>query len=229
MASFRVLALIASATALTATAACSPPSPETAEARPAAPARLPPCPAEQLSCGLQKPVRSDGVTPFENADMGLKAVFPEGSQVCLTRSGDAPRGFFASYAAGPAACEEPPRRPPRFITLNSAYNALAYPTLEAAAPDCRPLPDALRGRLGAPLAFPGQRSLVCDTTTREGTIEVTVNAMTGRRSDDGSPEARAPTTGYFAVFGTTPDHLDEDLARFRRVLATTEITGARVG
>lgn len=221
----RPFALLAAVAAMTATAACTPRPPQRAEPR-AAQAKAPACPAEQLSCGLQRPVRSDGATPFENADMGLKVVFPAGSQVCLTRSGDAARGFFASYAGGPPACEEPPQQPPRFITLNTSWNALFHPTLEAANPDCRPLSTELRRRLGEPLAFPGQRSLVCDTTRRAGTIEITVNALTGRRqSDDGTAETRAPTTEYFAVFGSTPDHLDEDLARFRRVLATTEMTG----
>lgn len=225
----RPLALLAAVAAMTATAACTPRSPESAEPSTAARATPPPCPAEQLSCGLQTPVRSDGVTPFVNEDMGLKVIFPAGSQICLARSGDAARGFFAIYAGGPPACDEQPQRPPRFITLHAAYNALFHSTPEEGVADCRPLPDALQRQLGEPLAFPGQRSLVCNTTTRAGTIEITVNALTGRQKDDGKPESRAPSTAYFAAFGTTPDHLDEDLARFRRVLATTEITGAFVG
>src|SRR4051794_29279565 len=43
---------------------------------PHSPGRVPPagskeCPAEELSCGKQRPVRSDGVHRFVNRDMGL--------------------------------------------------------------------------------------------------------------------------------------------------------------
>lgn len=201
--------------------ACSPQAPEN-DAPEKAAVETPACPPEQLSCGLQKPVRSDGVTPFENADMGLTAVFPEGAPVCLARSGDAPRGFFVNYGDG-QGCSERPGRGPRFITLHADHNALFVRSAAEALPgDCRPLSDALQRRLAGALAIPGHASAACQGPAAEGAVEVMIYAMAGETEGE-TPGSRVPAVVYFAGFGTTQAHFDEDLARFRSVLASVRL------
>lgn len=201
--------------------ACSPQAPEDAAPEKAA-AERPPCPPEQLSCGLQTPVRSDGVTPFENADMGLTAVFPAGDPVCLARSGDAPRGFFVNYGDG-QGCAERPERGPRFITLYADHNSSFERSAAEALPgDCRPLSDALRRRLEGALAVPGHASAACQRPAAEGAVEVMVYAMAGETEGE-APGSRVPAVIYFAAFGTTQAHFEEDRARFRPVLASVRL------
>lgn len=187
---------------------------------------LPPadCSEEELSCGKQRPVVSDGVTRFRNEDMYLSAVFPAGSQVCLTRSGDSPRGFFAVYGA-PPGCPELPERPPRFIVINSMYNATFHATVEeASGVDCDLLSAETRRRLGGvPLAMPGFRTMVCETHGPAGAIEISLNFLGGPWQRVDELRDRRRTVIYTASVGTTPDHFDEDLARFRRVLASVRI------
>lgn len=198
-------------------AACSPQAPEDPTPEKAA-AERPPCPPEQLSCGLQTPVRSDGVTPFTNRDMGLTAVFPAGDPVCLARSGDTPRGFFVNYGDG-QGCAERPERGPRFITLYADYNSSFEPSAAQALPeDCHPLSDALKRRLEGALAIPGHASAACQRPAAEGAVEVMIYAMAGETEGE-TPGSRVPAVVYFADFGTTRAHFDEDLARFRSVLA----------
>jgi hypothetical protein len=121
------------------------------------------CPAEELSCGRQRPVVSDGVTRFRNDNMYLSVVFPAGSQVCMTRSGDSPRGFFAVYGA-PPGCPERPERPPRFIVLNTMFNANFHERAEdIAGLVCDPVsPETRRRRAAAPLALPRVRTQGCE-------------------------------------------------------------------
>jgi hypothetical protein len=186
----------------------------------------PPCAAEQLSCGKQRPVLSDGVRRFENEELGLSVLFPRGSEVCLARSGDAPRGFFAVYPGG--GCEERPLRPPRAISVYGSYNALSEESVEAAAGDCGAVSPALRFALPAEgLAIPGEHSLMCQTPAADGAIELSVHALAGPWQDgvDGRPRTRQMI--FFAALITLPDRLDEDLARFRALLASIRINPAR--
>jgi hypothetical protein len=203
--------------------ACSSPSPddpaqevadsETVEAAPRSPA---PCRSEQLSCGRQRPVPSDGVHPFINEDMGLRAVFEKGSGVCLARSGDAARGFYAHYGAE-TDCSERGARPPAFIGLYASWNSSDYASLGEAVPDCRPLSPAVARNLeGETLAFPGILSLACQRQEQPGRIEIAVNALAGRRN--GGDADGPPATLYTAILGTRPERLEEDLARFRTFL-----------
>ncbi|HZF94380.1 MAG TPA: hypothetical protein VEZ20_05845 [Allosphingosinicella sp.] len=192
----------------------------------AAVAPPPPCPADQLSCGLQRPVVSDGTAPFANDEFGLRIVFPAGSNVCMTRSGDAPRGFFAIYE-GPASCEEP-ARPLRFVTVNLSWNALDHRTLEEALDGhCpAPSPETLR-RIGPrPLAMAGLESRLCEVPRPGGGAELFVHSLF-----DIDPAARAhsgaPSAMVFAALGTDPAHFDEDLARFRAILATIRFEARR--
>jgi hypothetical protein len=155
--------------------------------------------------------------------MSLSVVFPAGSPVCMTRSGYTPRGFFAVYGA-PPACPERPERPPRFIVLNSMYNAVFHETIEDAAQGCDPLSDETQQRLsGVPLAMPGFKTLVCETHGPAGAIEIILNFLGGPWQEGDTPRSRVRTVIYDFEFGTTPDHFDEDLARFRRVLASVRI------
>lgn len=184
-----------------------------------------PCPAEELSCGLQKPVISDGVRPFANENYGLRVTFPRGSAVCLTRSGDAPHGFFAVYRTE-AGCAERPERPPTFISIYAEFNATFLRSLAEVVPsDCRPPSGAVRHRIGGwRPALPGLRSVACQTLSRDGAIEIAVYAMAGTWPDgDTPPEARSPYVIYTVTLGTTPAHIESDVARFREVLRSLRI------
>jgi len=218
----------AAVAAAIAVIAWRPAAEQAATAQPAEP-KAPPCTPEHLSCGMQRPVPSDGVRPFVNEEFGLRVVFPRGSRVCLTRSGDAPRGFFAIYGAD-AGCAERPERPPRFIVFDLGYNALFRASLAEVLPDdCRPPGAALRRRIGSPApAFPGLRSAICQLPSRTGDIELYVYTMAGQQPRrDSSPESRTPYAIAIASLGTTAAHFDEDLARFRRVLASARIRPPR--
>lgn len=210
-------------------AACSQPAsnavPEAANAVNAAAPTLPDCPETQLSCGRQRPIVSDGITPFVNESYYLAMVFPRGSQVCATRSGDAPHGFFAVYGA-PPGCPERPNRPPRFITLYAEYNALFITELSEIVPDgCRPLAGDTRRRLSGPgLSFPGSPSILCETRAASNRFEISVYTLAGPSHDGdgpGAPRIRAAT--YFMTLGTDAAHFDEDLVHFRAVLASVRI------
>ncbi|HEX8191959.1 MAG TPA: hypothetical protein VF552_03585 [Allosphingosinicella sp.] len=190
-------------------------------------ARPRPCPADQLSCGRQRPVISDGRAPFANDEFGLRIVFPAGSHVCLTRSGDAPRGFFAIYE-GPASCEEPPARPLRAVTVNLSWNALDHPTLEAALEGRCTAPSAqmLRQLGPRPLAIPGLESRLCEVARRGGGTELFVHSLLDI-DPEREPDPGAPAAMIFAAFGTDPAHFGEDLARFRAILATVRFEAPR--
>lgn len=197
----------------------SPPRPAQAPPRVA-----PECPPEELSCGLQKPVIANGAHRFENETYGLRMSFPRGSEVCLTRSGDYPHGFFAVYARR-AGCLERPQRMPPFVSVYAEFNALLETSLLRAARGCDPLSAALRRRVGpAPLAFPHYRSIACRQPSRPGTIEIVVHALAGpwERNDPELPR-RTRAILFAATLGTTPARLAPDLARFRRILGSIEI------
>lgn len=177
----------------------------------------------RLYCGHQRPVVSDGRTAFRNPDMFLSAVFPAGSHVCMTRSGWTPRGFFAVYGA-PPGCPERPERPPRFIVLNAIYNAAFDQRIEDAVQGCDPLSAETQRRLsGAPLAMSGFKTLVCETHGPAGAIEITLNFLGGPWQEGDTPRSRVRSIIYDFHLGTKPDHFDEDLARFRQVLASVRI------
>ena len=183
-----------------------------------------PCPADELSCGRQRPVLSNGRRAFENENFALTVVFPRGSAVCLTRSGDEPHGFFAVYE-GPRGCPERPERPARYVVIHADFNAVFRTSLAQAVPaDCTPLhADAalLRGRL---LSFPGLASIACRAPAAAGRIELFVYALGGPwQAADEENGGRSRAAVYFAVLGSTPARWNEDLARFRRVLATVRI------
>jgi len=181
--------LLAICSAVAAMGGCSPGAPADKGAnaaaprsRPAAvePGKAPPCTPEYLSCGMQTPIVSNGRRRFRNEEMGLSAVFPAGSRVCMSRSGDAARGFYAWYGTDETGCPERGDLPGAYMGIGSSFNAAFYPSLrEAAGEDCRP-PAGRVGRLlrEAPLTIPGHRSLSCQR--RGERIEISIYAMTGR-------------------------------------------------
>lgn len=228
MAAMRLWAILAAAAFVAMTG--SEPRPSAPKATPpAGTPSAPPCPADELSCGLQRPVFSDGVRSFSNENYGVRMTFPRGSAVCMTRSGDAPHGFFAVYGAD-AGCSERPERPPRFISLYAEFNALFERSLAAVVPEtCGPLLESVRQRIGAkPLAFPNWRSVTCQEPSDADSIEIAVYTLAGPWQSSGEqPESRSRAVVYFAALGSTPAHIEEDLARFRVVLASIEIRSVR--
>lgn len=210
-------------------AACTAAGPNNAdeaggEARITNAAQPPDCPEEELSCVRQRPVVSDGSAPFLNANYGLTMVFPRGDRVCMTRSGNAPHGFVAHYGDG-TGCPERPEQGPRFIALYAEFNALFYTTLAQALPArCRPVSSATARRLrGVSLAFPGFPSTVCETPARPGAIELSVYTLAGPWQQGERPGSRVRKAVYYITLGTADAHFDEDLARFREVLASIRI------
>jgi hypothetical protein len=181
------------------------------------------CRPEELSCGLQKPTLSDGVTRFVNEDMGVSAVFPRGSQVCIGRSGDAHRGFYAWYGMDVQGCPERGDMPVTFMSVTTMFNALDYSTPRQAAHDgCRPLSPAVIDRLGGHrLEFAGHpSSLACQEGDADAAFSITIYALAGRSPYDKRDTALVI---YIATLGTDPKRLDEDLQRFRAFLRSVRI------
>jgi hypothetical protein len=179
------------------------------------------CPAEELSCGKQKPVRSNGRDPFVNDDMQIRATFASGSEVCLTRSGDVPRGFFVLLEPMANPCTENPDRK-SFLAIDSNYNSIDHRTLlEAAFGDCDPLPAAIRAHVSKrDFSIPHHRILVCGESVSTG-IGLTVYAMGGGMADSG--EYMTQRIEYRATLATTEQRAKADLAVFREFLSSLEL------
>ena len=152
--------------------------------------------------------------------MGLSAVFPRGSRVCVGRSGDAPRGFYARYGTAAAGCEDA-NRPSAYMGIGSSFNALFYDRVEEATGSCGPISTALKRRLGdESLDLPGHRSIACQRVDDE-MIEIAVYALGGGNFADVPGEP--PRVIYWASLGTRPDRFDRDLAMFRTFLRRARI------
>ncbi len=209
------LAFAASCTA----AFAAPPGPYAiGRSQPPAAFQPPSCPAEQLSCGLQTPVTSDGARPFVNHVMGLRAIFPAGSHVCMSRSGDSPRGFYAWYGKSVAGCPEGGHHPVAAMGISSSFNPLYYKSLRQVSPDCRPLSSAVRANLhGSTLVIAGHRSLACQAEGQNGAVEITVYALAG------TIEEGAPSVIYFAFLDSKNERLNRDLVTFQTFLGRLRI------
>lgn len=182
----------------------------------------PVCPEEELSCGRLRPIASDGVRPYVNTEMGVEAIFPRGDWVCLARSGDAPRGFYTWMGTDEPCSED--GNPPAFISIVTSFNSAFDPSIEAAFADCRPISPDMARHSGGALAFAGHHSLTCETTQRDGRIEIAVHALAGRI--EGASAGDPPAVRYTASLGTTQDRLDTDLAVFRAFLRQMRIGGS---
>jgi hypothetical protein len=182
----------------------------------------PPCPADELSCGLQRPVLSDGIQPFRNDEMGLQAAFPAGSRVCRARSGDAPRGFYAWYGTTRTDCPERGDIAATRMAISAMYNAVSHREVRDAVGTCDPLSHSLFQALGGePLAIRGHRSLLCQSDASDGDIEIWVYAMAGRLPDDAPDDP--PAVIYSASLETSPARWERDLPMFRTFLNAVRI------
>jgi hypothetical protein len=217
--------------ALAFLSACSGGSGNNAAGRNAAAAPRPPtydwaafadCPPDNLMCGRRRPVISDGVTLFANEGMYLSMVFPAGSQVCMAHSGQEPRGFFAVYGGAPGCLDEQ-LRPDRGIKLFAMPNDLYRETAEETQiSDCTPpAPDLQRRLANAPLAVRGFGAMICERRMYPGMIDIELTFLGGPWWD--SPAGVRRRAVYIITLNTTDAHLDEDLARFRQVLASVRI------
>jgi hypothetical protein len=127
--------------------------------------------------------------------MGLQAVFPAGSRVCLARSGNAPRGFYAWYGTTRTDCPERGDIAASRMAISAMYNALFHRELRDAVGTCHPLSDAFVQALGGEsLAIRGHRSLSCQTDMPNRDIAIWVYALAGRLPDDGSDDQPGVTT-----------------------------------
>jgi hypothetical protein len=151
--------------------------------------------------------------------MGLSAVFPAGSRVCLARSGDAARGFYALYGGVPGCRAEDFGAA---MSISSSFNSLFHTAVEQAAPDvCPPIGSDLERAAGGPFAFPGHRSLTCANLDLRAPISISVYALAGEPA--GGAPAGAPAVLYFATIMTRPGRAPQDLRMFRAFLATARI------
>jgi hypothetical protein len=168
---------------------------------------------------------SDGARPFVNEEMGIKAIFPAGSRVCMGRSGDAPRGFYAWYGTREAGCLERGDLPAAFMAIGSSYNALFWTSARQAAGSCGCLSPAVARLLrGATLSIGGQPSQACQRNRKEGGVEITVYALAGEGPR--TLEQNTPYVVYFATLGTRPERLRQDLASFRTFLGQLRVGSA---
>jgi hypothetical protein len=181
----------------------------------------PPCPEEELSCGKQTPAVSDGTRRFVNEEMGLSVLFPAGSRVCMARSGDAPRGFYAWYGTDAPGCPERGDIEAVRMTLHGWWNALFHRDVGEAVGDwCKPPSPPIAKRLARrPLRFEGHESLVCEQPRPGGWTELHVIALAEPSPSPGEP----PRAVYDASLQTRPERLDEDLESFRTFLAASRI------
>lgn len=179
-----------------------------------------PCPEEELSCGKQRPVISDGRTPFINEEMQIQATFPKGSPVCMTRSGDAARGFYAVFDPEDMLCSEAGSIRSA-LTISSSWNAMDFAApREAIYDNCKPLETKIAATIGNdPLAIPGLESVVCMDRKPNRTFSITVFAL-GNSRQDGSG---LNDTLYWAVISTTDAALAADVGRFREFLDTLAV------
>jgi len=153
--------------------------------------------------------------------MGIRATFREGSEVCLTRSGDAPRGFFVLLEPTENPCSENPHRK-SFFAINSNFNANFHKTLvESAMGRCDPLPpEILRHASERDFSIPRHRVLVCGQRMDYG-IGVVVYTLGGGEEDLGEGPYQA--VEYQATLGTTERRAKADLAVFREFLKSLEL------
>jgi hypothetical protein len=179
-----------------------------------------PCSPDELSCGLQKPVVSDGKRRFINAEMSLGAVFPRGSRVCMTRSGDAARGFYAWYGVETVGCPERGDIQATRMTINSYWNATFYTSLRQVMehmPNCTRTSGSLKRILrGSSLAIGTVPSRACARDGQNGAFEIDVYALAGRPLSD--TLSRAESTIYVASLETSAERANRDLAMFQTFL-----------
>jgi hypothetical protein len=181
----------------------------------------PDCPNWQLSCGKQKPVRSNGKDPFVNEDMQIRATFASGSEVCLTRSGDAARGFFVLLEPTRNRCSENPDRK-SYFAIDSNFNSSFHKTLiETTYRGCDPLPTAILAHASVrDFTIPHHRVLVCRDKASSG-IGMVVYAVGGGTMDSG--EGLVEAIEYRATLGTTEQRAEQDVAAFRQFLGSLEL------
>jgi hypothetical protein len=153
--------------------------------------------------------------------MQISALFPAGSRVCLTRSGDTPRGFYAWYGIDEQGCPERGDRAATRMVINSTYNANFHTSLEEVhPPDCKPLDPVVREATRQDLRLRGRRSQICQYTAPGGRLELLLTTFGGTQSD-GFP--RAPDIVYNVNLETSRGRLERDLPMFRTFLANLRL------
>lgn len=173
-----------------------------------------PTPDPSENAGPATPVVSDGVKPFENQGLGIRAYFPRGDQVCIVRSREGQRGFYARYGAGEPGCPEA-RGDAAFMGISAATNGPGYSSIREAVGLCQPLTPALIRRMGGKPAFPGRESIACMDDTG-GPIMIMVNAL-GDKADGVSHIV------YTAALSTPANRIDRDAAMFRTFLQKLQL------
>jgi hypothetical protein len=150
--------------------------------------------------------------------MKISAVFPRGSQVCMSRSGDSPRGFYASYGKNGGKCREDRLSADASMGIGSVGAAyMDHPLLDIAA-HCRPLSaHILTIPSGDSLTLLGGKSLTCQETKQDGSILITVHTL----ADSTDPADQGPL--YWATLSTKPDRMSDDIAMFRRFLESLKL------
>jgi hypothetical protein len=163
-----------------------------------------------------------------NKEFGISAVFPSGSRVCPSLSGDHPHGFYAQYHGPARTCDE--MRSSRIdgsisaIGIYASYNA-AFESVQAnfdsycKTPDVKP---ALSRAELRRLSIKGHRVKACSARKLGGEIEVTVVTQTGKQSENGTSDA-VPTVFYVASLVTNVAHLKKDLPMFEAFLRDLKI------
>lgn len=197
-------------------AACQPSGPDEAKA----PNTPPPARTAVTSTGA----------PSVNAEYGVSAVFPTGSRVCESLSGEHPHGFYTRLGDPGMACV-PSSDPPKVSSLViwADYNAgvqtvedLSDPTCPNRAPS---MPD------GTSLAFPGHTSMVCETRLANGDVEVSVRTCLGTQVDafagpNGDETHTVPALVYTAYLHSTTRTEVADKAVFSRLVASVVLMDA---
>jgi len=181
--------------------------------------RLVPCPAKAMACGMDRPVPSDGRTPFRKPELGLAAVFPAALLVCpLTGDEGEPRGLFGDRLPADEACGQAEQS--RELGLQVApYRMEGCTVVEARSVPWRSVsPETLNLLQARSLTLGGFPVRVCELRM-SGYVQISAYASAPSPTKQGRG-----MTLYEAYIVTKPEHLAEDL----RGLATFMDT-ARIG
>jgi hypothetical protein len=181
--------------------------------------RLVPCPAKAMPCGMDRPVPSDGRTPFRKPDLGLAAVFPATLLVCpLDDDKGEPSGLFGDRLPADEPCGQAEQS--REMGLQVApYRMDGCTVLEARSVPWRPVsPETLKLLRGQSLTLGGFPVQVCELRM-SGYVQISAYASAPSPTKQGQG-----MTLYEAYIVTRPEHLADDL----RGLATFMDT-ARIG
>jgi hypothetical protein len=176
------------------------------------------CPPDQIQCGMEQPVVSDGRRVFRNEKMGVAATFPASRPVCTSRGkDDHPRGFYAMMRAPDMPCDV--LDDSRLMGVEVAQSGRSGCASLDAQSLLRPLTPGTARLFRTPPKLGGAAAVACEAH-RDDDIQISIFAFAPPPADPGG----SPGTLYEGYMVTTRAHLAEDVRSFEHFLE-----GVRIG